>query len=134
MGNLSLPTVPANTVGNYLKSNEADNALDLSMTNSVVVTVTTADVALNTGDPENANSQIYKALRNQVFICQGAMTGARNVIVPTNKKFYTVINENTGGFTLTVKTQAGTGIGMANGDIMILYCDGTNVRQITAAL
>lgn len=57
----------------------------------------------------------------------GVLTGNRNIIVPTTVQQYWVTNATTGAFTLTVKTAAGTGIVVPQGQALILYCDGTNV-------
>jgi hypothetical protein len=57
----------------------------------------------------------------------GVLTGNRSIIVPVTVQQYWVTNSTTGAFTLTVKTSAGTGIAVAQGDAQILYCDGTNV-------
>lgn len=59
----------------------------------------------------------------------GILTGNRNIIVPTTKQQYWVTNATTGSFSLTVKTATGTGIVVAQGQALILYCDGTNVVQ-----
>lgn len=65
--------------------------------------------------------------RNMVIQITGALTAARNVIVPTADKLYVVKNATTGGYAVTVKTSGGTGISVANGETEILYCDATNV-------
>lgn len=62
----------------------------------------------------------------------GTLTAARNVIVPTNKKEYTVVNSTVGGFAVTVKTLAGTGIAVLNGATAILRSDGTNIVGVTS--
>lgn len=59
----------------------------------------------------------------------GTLTGNRNIIVPTTIQQYWVTNDTSGSFTLTVKTSAGTGITVPQGEAQILYCDGTNVVQ-----
>jgi hypothetical protein len=59
----------------------------------------------------------------------GVLTGNRNIIVPTTVQQYWVTNATTGAYTLTVKTSAGTGILVPQGDAMILYCDGTDVVE-----
>jgi len=130
MGNLSLETIDGNQANNYVDSNTADDQLDLAMTDDESITVTVANIDLTTGDAQAPASQLYKALRNIFFILTGAMTGARSIIVPNNKKLYIFTHECTGGFTATVKTAAGTGIGLVNGETKILYCDGTNVRFV----
>jgi hypothetical protein len=57
----------------------------------------------------------------------GALTGNRNIIVPSTIQQYWITNATTGSFTLTVKTAAGTGIAVAQNSAQILYCNGTDV-------
>lgn len=57
----------------------------------------------------------------------GVLTGNRNIIVPNTIQQYWVDNETSGAFSLTVKTVAGTGVGITQGNRAILYCDGINV-------
>lgn len=63
------------------------------------------------------------------FVFSGALTDNINVIVPDDTKIYYVFNNTTGAFTLTVKTSAGSGIAVAQGNRAVLGCDGTNVVQ-----
>lgn len=67
--------------------------------------------------------------RNAVINVTGAMTAARNVVVPTANKLYLAKNSTTGGFAVTFKTAAGTGVSVAAGTAQWVYCDGTNVVQ-----
>lgn len=60
----------------------------------------------------------------------GVLTEDRNLVVPTIQKPYIVANNTTGGYAVTVKTSAGTGISVPNGDRMFLYADGTNVVEM----
>jgi len=64
---------------------------------------------------------------NQVLDFTGALTGNINVIVTTTVNIYYVFNNTSGAYTLTVKTAAGTGIAVTQGNRTILECDGTNV-------
>jgi hypothetical protein len=57
----------------------------------------------------------------------GTLTGNRNVIVPVTVQQYWVTNSTTGAYDLTIKTAAGTGYTIAQGQSAILYCNGTNV-------
>jgi hypothetical protein len=57
----------------------------------------------------------------------GLLTANRNIIVPPAIAEYWVDNQTTGAFTLTVKTLAGTGNTVVQGNRAILYCDGVNV-------
>lgn len=69
--------------------------------------------------------------RCAVLQCSGAPGGAAEVICPAQSKIYIVRNGVTGGFAVTLKTSAGTGIAVPNGKVMWLYCDGTNVVEAT---
>lgn len=75
----------------------------------------------------SANNGLADESRNMFLNIGGTLTAARNAVVPTVSKLYFVRNSTAGGFAVTVKTSAGTGISVANGDYMVLYCDGTNV-------
>ncbi|MFA5898366.1 MAG: hypothetical protein WC829_04555 [Hyphomicrobium sp.] len=65
--------------------------------------------------------------RNMVVNITGAITAARNVVVPTAEKVYLAKNSTTGGFAVTFKTAAGTGVSVLPGTSQWVYCDGTNV-------
>lgn len=65
--------------------------------------------------------------RNMVVEVTGALTGTKNVIVPTAEKLYLAINSTTGGFAVTFKTSAGTGIAVYPGQSRWVFCNGTNV-------
>ena len=70
--------------------------------------------------------------RNNVLEFTGALTGNRTIEVPTLARKWTVFNNTTGAFTLAVKTAAGTGVIVAQGGRVSLYCDGTNVEYADA--
>ena len=65
--------------------------------------------------------------RNASLKITGALTQLRVLTVPTVKKLYVINNATTGGFGVTVKTAAGTGVTVPNGKSMLLLVDGTNV-------
>lgn len=65
---------------------------------------------------------------NGIIRFTGALTGNRDVIVPSSPtRSWVVFNDTTGAFTLTVKTASGTGVLVPQGKREIVYCDGTNV-------
>jgi hypothetical protein len=70
--------------------------------------------------------------RNAIIELTGTLTGNVNLIVPAKNKIYLVYNNSAGAFTLTVKTPAGTGIAVTQGERVWLYCDSTNVVAVTA--
>lgn len=90
------------------------------LTSMTSVSVTTADVTLN-----DAQS------RCSYLTTTGALTANRNVIVPNNWQG-TVFCNNSGAFTTTFKTAAGSGVVVAQGKRAILLADGTNVVRITS--
>ena len=67
--------------------------------------------------------------RNMTIECTGALTATRNLIVPANKKLYFIYNNTTGGYAVTVKVSAGTGVSVPNGAKMVLVCNATDVYQ-----
>lgn len=68
------------------------------------------------------------------LVLTGALTGNINVIVDTTKWRWTVYNNTSGAYTLTVKTSAGTGIEVPQGKRQELICDGVNVEHAFNAL
>ena len=65
--------------------------------------------------------------RCAILECSGAPGATATVICPTASKVYIIKNSVTGGYAVTLKTSAGTGVSVANGVTALLYCDGTNV-------
>lgn len=58
----------------------------------------------------------------------GILTGNRVIEVPATVQQYWVDNQTTGGYTLTIEPSGpGTGFVVAQGERVILYCDGTDV-------
>lgn len=86
--------------------------------------ITTADVPLTATEASNA---FIKAT--------GALTANRAMIFPATQGHVIAFeNSTTGAYILTVKTAAGTGIVVAQGERVLLFCDGTNiVNAFTAA-
>lgn len=72
--------------------------------------------------------------RSMMLNFTGALTQARNIIVPASTKLYFVRNNTTGGFKLTVKTPSGSGVDVENGGSIALACDGTDVVTLISAL
>ena len=88
---------------------------------ATISTWTTASHTLTT-----ANGTTSEA-RCAILECSGAPGAAATVICPTASKVYIIKNSVTGGYAVTLKTSAGTGVSVANGGTALLYCDGTNV-------
>ncbi|EXI85743.1 MAG: hypothetical protein AW12_02221 [Candidatus Accumulibacter sp. BA-94] len=87
------------------------------------VAVTAADVDLTI--PANADKT-----RCSYVTTTGALTANRNVIVPNSWQAVVFCN-NSGAFTTTFKTAAGSGVVVAQGKRAVLVADGTNVVRVT---
>jgi hypothetical protein len=88
------------------------------------VAVSGASYTLTTG------SGVADEARNAVLVLTGTLAASCNVIVPTADKTYTFRNATTGGFSVVVKTAAGSGVTIANGFTQQVYCDATNVVAV----
>ena len=119
--NLAIPLLVDSQSSKYVTVNDAINLLDEAMNSLLAVTMTDADYTFTGG----------ASLEAAAFVMSGTLTAGRNVIVPNNEKFYVFENSTTGGFAITVKTAAGTGIAVAAGSgLNLLYCNGTNVVAV----
>lgn len=61
------------------------------------------------------------------LVFTGALVTNKEVIVPSIVRSYLVFANTTGGQTVTVKTAAGTGVALTDGQRLIVECDGVNV-------
>jgi hypothetical protein len=95
---------------------------------ATVNTWSTASHTLTTADGTTSES------RCAILDCSGSPGAAATVICPTATKIYILKNGVSGGYAVTLKTSAGTGISVPNGKVMWLYCDGTNVVDATTHL
>ena len=95
--------------------------VDASIAGTASITIADANYTLSTADGTADEA------RKMFVVATGALTAARNIICPTSSKLYFVANNTTGGFAVTFKTSAGTGVSIPNGEAMVLYCNGTNV-------
>jgi hypothetical protein len=69
--------------------------------------------------------------RNMFIECTGALTAARNLIVPANKKLYFIYNNTTGGYAITVKVSGLTGVSVPAGAKIVLVSNGTDIVTAT---
>ena len=59
--------------------------------------------------------------RNMSIELTGALTAARNLVVPANRKLYFIYNNTTGGYAVTVKVSGQTGVSVPNGVKALVY-------------
>jgi len=77
-----------------------------------------------------SNATISNA-RNMVIEFTGAITGNQVVQISDGlEKFYILKNSTTGAFTVTFKTQSGTGITLTQSKLTACYSDGTNINTV----
>lgn len=72
--------------------------------------------------------------RNAALKFTGALTAARDVVVPAASKLWVVENATTGGQAIRVKTPLGSGVLVGAGRSQLVKCDGTDVRDAITAL
>jgi len=96
---------------------------------SGVVTQAMADADQTITIPSGATG----VARNMFIECTGALTAARNLIVPTNKKLYFISNATTGGFAITVKVSGQTGVSVpaAAKIVLVMNSAGTDIVVAT---
>jgi hypothetical protein len=117
-------TLPADGDTNWgtVVNNGITSLVDSSVAGTTTVVFTTsADYTLTSSN--GATDEARKMFLNFT----GTPGAAANVICPAVSKLYFVSNNTTGGFAITLKTAAGTGISVASGISTVLYCNGTNV-------
>lgn len=105
--------------------------LDIAIAGGLAVTVTTADVTLANTQGTNAATGITTLTAQYAILnVSGVMTAARNLIVPSSSKWYIVNNTCTGGFLLTVKGTATSGVTLTNGEKALLFWNGTDYVKV----
>lgn len=70
--------------------------------------------------------------RNATIRLTGALTAARDMVIPASFKLYVVENKTTGGFAVNIKTSGGAGVSIPNGTRVLLYCDGVDCFEVGA--
>ncbi len=121
--NLTVTKIDSAQAQKEVTANEAFDVFDAALS-EIAIEMTDANYTLST-------STVPQEWQYGTIKFTGTLTAGRNIIVPTNKKKYTIVNATTGGFDITVKTSGGSGVGVSNGTTAILRCDGTNVAAIT---
>jgi hypothetical protein len=105
--------------------------------NTTTIDVTASDATLdNTVGGDMAGHYRYGVIE----ITGTALASSRNVNVPLDsfsnfaKKHWLVINNTTGGQTITFKTTTGTGVTIPAAEAQFCYCDGTDILSTSTAL
>jgi len=107
--------------------------LDIAISGGLAITVTTTDVTLTNTQGTNSATNIGSTTAQYAILnVSGAMTAARNLIVPSTSKSYIINNATTGGFALTVKGSATTGITLVNSERAIVAWNGSDYVKIAS--
>ncbi|MEN2469782.1 hypothetical protein [Burkholderia sp. GS2Y] len=73
-----------------------------------------------------------QAMKSRIVLT-GALTGNVPIILPTWTREWTVVNNTTGNFAITVKTASGTGVVIPAGPSRVVG-DGTNITQLAESI
>lgn len=104
-------------------NNNLGTLIEESIVGAATVAMADANQTITTPDGVTGSG------RHVYLNCTGALTANRNLVVPTLNKNYVVTNSTTGGFSIVVKTTAGTGITIGPALKRYVYADGTNVVE-----
>jgi hypothetical protein len=94
--------------------------IEAAIAGTTTISTTSGTVVLTNVD--YTNDQAKKA----VLYCNGALVGNLILEIPNASKTYRVINNTSGAYTVTVKTNAGSAKTVTQGAAATLYCDGSN--------
>lgn len=118
--------------GNWGSTNNLNIGTLVEQAISGVVTQAMADADQTLTIANGASSATNNA-RNMFIECTGALTAARSLIVPTNKKLYFISNATSGGHAITVKVSGQTGVSVPMGAkvILVMNSAGTDIVDAT---
>ena len=113
-------------------NNAVTSYLDIAIAGGLAITVTTADVTLTITQGTSVATNIGSTTAQYAILnVSGAMTAARNLIVPSSSRQYVINNACTGGFLLTVKGSATTGVTLVNGEKAHVFWNGTDYSKLS---
>ena len=132
---LSLPLITTGTEsGSWgeVVDNGLTSYLDIAIAGGLAITITTADVTLaNTAGTSSVTAIGSTTAQYAVLNVSGAMTAARSLIIPSSSKTYVINNTCTGGFLLTVKGSATTGVTVQNGETAYVAWNGSDYVKVS---
>lgn len=132
---LSLPLITTGTESGTwgdVVDNGLTSYLDIAIAGGLAITITTTDVTLaNTAGTSSATAIGSTTAQYAILNISGAMTAARNLILPSSSRQYVINNSCTGGFLLTVKGAATTGVTLQNGERCTVAWDGSDYVKVS---
>lgn len=131
---LSLPLITTGTESGTwgdVVDNGLTSYLDIAIAGGLAITITTTDVTLaNTAGTSSATAIGSTTAQYAILNVSGAMTAARSLILPSSSRMYVINNACTGGFLLTVKGAATTGVTLQNGEKAYVAWNGTDYVKV----
>ena len=113
-------------------NNAVTSYLDIAIAGGLAITVTTADVTLTLTQGTSSATNIGSTTAQYAILnVSGAMTAARNLILPSSSRQYVINNACTGGFLLTVKGSATTGVTLVNGEKAHVFWNGSDYAKVS---
>ena len=85
--------------------------------------------AAGSGDLTLSGAQLNRV----AYRFTGALTAARNIIIPATVQQYWIDNRTTGAYTFTVKVAGTTGVTLITNERGIFYCDGSELLDADTA-
>jgi hypothetical protein len=115
----------SNTWGTKL--NTGFSLLEDAIAGMVTVSTTGGTVTLTTvnGGEDQAR---YAAVK-----VTGTLASNVTIVVPNLTKQYLLLNETSGAYTVTIKTAAGNGVTVVQGDSKHVFCDAVDVKAVSAS-
>lgn len=133
---LSLPIITTGTESGTwgdVVDNGLTSYLDIAIAGGLAISITTANVTLaNTAGTSSSTAIGSTTAQYAILNVSGAMTAARSLILPSSSKIYVINNSCTGGYVLTVKGAATTGVTMRNGESAQVAWDGTDFVKVSS--
>ena len=102
--------------------------LEAAIAGAVTISTTSGTVVLTNVD--YTNDQAKKA----ILYCNGALVGNLILEIPNASKTYRVINNTSGAYTVSVKTNSGSAKTITQGAAATIYCDGSNTVYFASPL
>jgi hypothetical protein len=115
---LSIPHIAPSQSNKMAAINSMADALDGALTQQSTIDVSGgADVT-----PSPSAVLPYMSLK-----LVGTLSGNIHLILPASPHLWFVLNQATGGFTITTRCGAGSSVVLNGGDVKMIFCDGVNV-------
>src|SRR5262245_56167153 len=122
--NLAIPHIAASQNQKEVTANDAFDRLDEAICGLAAISLT--------GQTSPLVLPPTTALRCAVLQLDATHPGGGfELVVPTNRKPYTV--RNLSGGAVTLRTAAGAGVTVADGQVRLLFADGTDVVDLSPA-